>query len=127
MPPNDQPQNDRRRPKQGTGSKPDFDVVQEGVRGIITAFEGQVHAVDAALEKVEAEARAIDKMLRGDGDREGMVQRQAMMAQEIERIRADIKELKIQYNKLLWWIITLLVSIVGSLLATFAIAKTVVH
>lgn len=111
---------------QGSLDPQDAAFIRQGFQAAMESFESRVSDVNSSLAEIRGDVEALDKTMRGSADHpdNGLVQKVALLGQQQAQIIADIKEVKAQYNKLIWWIIGLLVSIVGSLAVTFVVARS---
>jgi hypothetical protein len=96
----------------------DSESVRLIIQQLTTSVDGFTKLVGGQMTIFQSELKSIDQMLRGDtaGQNPGLVSKVTLMAQKIELITQDIDKIKSQQNKVVWYVVGLLVSIVTGLI-----------
>ncbi len=123
MPPND-PTNPRQPSRRNTGmSSRDAEIIRQGFRDVIKAFDDKAHQTDADVKAIGARLEALDKLIRGQDDVGGLNNRVGALTQTTGHINAEVVDLKKKYDRIIWWIIGIFGAIVGTALMMLFVNK----
>lgn len=100
----------------------DARLIQESFERMATAFNARTAAADSSLAEIKAKLASIDTLLRGDGA-EGLVTRVSNIQVQLAATAEEVKTIRGTTGKFYWWLLGILVSMVGGLISVFVLAK----
>lgn len=95
----------------------DIERIRDVLSTMARGMQERVQVNDVSYQEVKAKLDALDRMLRGESG-EGLVARVLTLNQQTGTNLAEIKEIKAQLAKFMWFFIGLLITTIGTLITT---------
>jgi hypothetical protein len=97
-------------------------TIKEGFKSIIDALEKRREVDLTQYGELRGQLAAFDKLVRGDGT-DGLSGRVTLLQERQEQLLTALDEVKKKYDKLVWWIISVLATSLGGMVMTFVVGR----